>query len=144
MLIRQAPDILPSEITPKAAYLSRRQIIAAAAGLSTAGIWLADVVMYGALAHGFHLTPSLPALLLLVGAGNLALAVPGTAAGLGSFELLTLASAHGLGLGGGDLAAFVLAVHAVIILPTTVVGLVLAVPFGIRPRGVKPRYRAPA
>jgi glycosyltransferase 2 family protein len=104
----------------------RRPSVAATAILTTSGIWLADVVMYGALARGFHLDVSFAALLLLVGAGNLALAVPGAAAGLGSFELLTLAGAHAIGLGGGELAAFVLAVHAVIILPTTVVGLVLA------------------
>src|SRR5262249_27417683 len=97
---------------------------AAPALLVTVAIWLADVVMYGALAHGFGLDVSLPALLLLVGAGNLALAIPGTAAGLGSFELVTLAGAHGIGLGGPDLAAFVLAVHAVIVLPTTATGLV--------------------
>ena len=106
-----------------AARLGRRVPLLAI--VATIGIWLGDVVMYGALAQGFHLEPSLPALLLLVGAGNLALAVPGTAAGLGSFELLTLASAHGIGLGGPELAGFVLAVHAVIVLPTTVVGLAL-------------------
>ena len=104
----------------------RQPGVAAVAVVTTSGIWLADVVMYGALARGFHLDVSFAALLLLVGAGNLALAVPGAAAGLGSFELLTLASAHAIGLGGAELAAFVLAVHAVIILPTTVVGLVLA------------------
>jgi hypothetical protein len=99
---------------------------AAPALAATAGIWFADVVMYAALAHGFHLHVSFAAVLLLVGAGNLALAIPGTAAGLGSFELVTLAGAHGIGLGGPELAAFVLAVHAVIVLPTTVTGLVLA------------------
>lgn len=110
----------------------RRPTVAAVALVTTGGIWLADVVMYGALARGFDLDLSFAALLLLVGAGNLALAVPGAAAGLGSFELLTLASAHAIGLGGGELAAFVLAVHAVIILPTTVIGLVLALPYGVR------------
>jgi uncharacterized membrane protein YbhN (UPF0104 family) len=125
----------------------RRPGVAAAAIVTTAGIWLADVVMYGALARGFHLDVSFAALLLLVGAGNLALAVPGAAAGLGSFELLTLASAHAIGLGGAELAAFVLAVHAVIILPTTLVGLVLArvaLPNAFRFGGAKPRYQAPA
>src|SRR5436190_22194990 len=95
-----------------------------ALGVSVA-IWFADVVMYGALARGFRLDVSLGAILLLVGAGNLALAVPGTAAGLGSFELITLAGAHGIGVGGPELAAFVLAAHAVIVLPTTVTGLLL-------------------
>jgi glycosyltransferase 2 family protein len=104
-------------------FRTRRML--GALGVS-AGIWFADVVMYGALAHGFHLDVSLGALLLLVGAGNLALAIPGTAAGLGSFELVTLAGAHGIGVGGPSLAAFVLAAHAVIVLPTTLTGMVLA------------------
>jgi uncharacterized membrane protein YbhN (UPF0104 family) len=97
---------------------------------TSVAIWFADVVMYGALAHGFHLDLSFGTLLLLVGAGNLALAIPGTAAGIGSFELVTLAGAHGIGIGGPALTAFVLAVHAVIVLPTTLTGLALA---GLRP-----------
>jgi len=99
---------------------------AAVALLVSAAIWLADVVMYGALAHGFGLKASLGTIILIVGAGNLALAIPATAAGLGSFELVTLAGAHGIGAGGAGLAAFVLAVHAVIVLPPTVTGALLA------------------
>ena len=112
--------------------------VAAPALAVTAGIWLADVVMYGALARGFHLDVSIGMVLLLVGAGNLALAVPGAAAGLGSFELVTLAGAHGIGAGGPALAAFVVAVHAVIVLPPTVTGLLLArtaLPRAFRIRG---------
>jgi methionine sulfoxide reductase catalytic subunit len=37
MLIRRPTDILPSEITPRDAYLNRRQILAGAAGLALAG-----------------------------------------------------------------------------------------------------------
>jgi hypothetical protein len=99
---------------------------AAPALVATAGIWFADVVMYAALARGFRLDVSFAGILLLVGVGNLALAVPGAAAGLGSFELVTLAGAHGIGVGGPALAAFVLAIHAVIVLPPTLTGLVLA------------------
>jgi glycosyltransferase 2 family protein len=98
----------------------------AASLAASGGIWLADVVMYGALARGFHLDASLGAILLIVGAGNLALAIPATAAGIGSFELVTLAGAHGIGAGGPELAAFVFAVHAVIVLPPTLVGASLA------------------
>src|SRR5438132_566434 len=71
----------------------------------SAGIWLADVVMYGALAHGFGLGVSVGTIILLVVAGNLALAIPGAAGGLGSFELVTLAGAHGIGASGPTLAA---------------------------------------
>jgi uncharacterized membrane protein YbhN (UPF0104 family) len=103
--------------TPRAA--------APALGYSVA-IWAADVVMYAALAHAFGLDAGIGSIMLIVGAGNLALAIPATAAGLGSFELVTLAGAHGVGAGGEELAAFVLAVHAVIVLPPTLVGAVLA------------------
>jgi uncharacterized membrane protein YbhN (UPF0104 family) len=120
-------------VAAAAALLGRRHLtafrtvrVAVPALGVTIGIWFADVVMYGALAHGFDLHVSPATLLLLVGAGNLALAIPGTAAGLGSFELVTLAGAHGIGVGGPELAAFVLAVHAVIVLPPTLTGLALA------------------
>jgi len=109
---------------------------------ASAGIWLAEIVMYGALARGFHLGVSFGGILLLVGAGNLALAIPGAAAGLGSFELVTLAGAHGVGAHGPALAAFVLAVHAVIVLPTTVTGALLAriaLPKTFRLRDPRPR-----
>jgi uncharacterized membrane protein YbhN (UPF0104 family) len=113
---------------------------------ASGGIWLADVVLYGALARGFHLDASLGSILLLVGAGNLALAIPATAAGLGSFELVTLAGAHGIGAGGADLAAFVLAVHAVIVLPPTLVGAALsrvALPGAFRFRAEAPAAPCP-
>jgi hypothetical protein len=45
------------------------RVVALALGV-TAGIWLADVVMYGALARGFHLDLSVAQILLLVGAGT--------------------------------------------------------------------------
>jgi uncharacterized membrane protein YbhN (UPF0104 family) len=105
-------------------FLVSRHVLAPVLALS-AGIWFADVVMYGALARGLHLDASIGAILLIVGVGNLALAIPGPAAGLGSFELVTLAGAHGIGIGGHELAGFVLAVHAVIVLPPTLTGLAL-------------------
>ncbi len=65
---------------------------------------------------------------------GLVLAILVAVGALGSFALVTLAGAHGIGLGGPRLAAFVLAVHAVIVLPTTVTGLALAPVSGLRPR----------
>ena len=96
-------------------------------GLAVSGsIWLADVVLYASLARGFGIALSLGALLLLVGVGNLALAVPGAAGGPGSFELVTLAGAHDVGVHAASVAAFVLAVHTVIVVPPTLAGAVLA------------------
>jgi hypothetical protein len=110
----------------------------------SAAIWLADVVMYGALAHGFDLELGPGSILLLVGVGNLALAVPAAAAGIGTFELVTLAGARGVGAVGSSVAAFVLAVHATIVLPATVLGFLMsraALPaaFGTRSRATAGR-----
>ena len=49
MLIRQAPDVRPSEITPKAVWLRRRELLAGAAALGLAGS-LADPAMAATLA----------------------------------------------------------------------------------------------
>jgi uncharacterized membrane protein YbhN (UPF0104 family) len=99
------------------------RVVALALGV-TAGIWLADVVMYGALARGFHLDLSVAQILLLVGAGNLALAIPGAAAGIGSFELVTLAGTGSAREARSSLPSC--AVHAVIVLPPTLTGAMLA------------------
>jgi uncharacterized membrane protein YbhN (UPF0104 family) len=102
-------------------------------------LWLADVALYAVLARGFGLHLSLGGAFLLEGIGNLALAVPATAAGIGTFDYLTLLGARSLGLGGGAASAYVVAVHAFVVLPVTIVGaLVLrrAVPsaFALRER----------
>jgi uncharacterized membrane protein YbhN (UPF0104 family) len=89
-------------------------------------LWLCDVVMYGALAHGFGLPLGVGGWFLLEGIGNLALAVPATAAGIGSFDYLTLLGAHSLGVAGPAAAAYVLAVHALVVLPATILGALLA------------------
>jgi uncharacterized protein (TIRG00374 family) len=89
-------------------------------------LWLCDVVMYGAIAHGFGLPLGVGGWFLLEGIGNLALAVPATAAGVGSFDYLTLLGARSLGVAGPTAAAYVLAVHALVVLPATILGALLA------------------
>jgi uncharacterized membrane protein YbhN (UPF0104 family) len=88
-------------------------------------LWLADVAMYWSLARAFGLHLGLGGAFLLEGIGNLALAVPATAAGVGSFDYLTLVGAKSVGLAGPRSAAYVLAVHAFVVLPATAIGLAL-------------------
>jgi uncharacterized membrane protein YbhN (UPF0104 family) len=88
-------------------------------------LWLADVAMYAALARAFGLDLGLGGAFLLEGIGNLALAVPATAAGVGSFDYLTLVGAKSVGLAGPASAAYVLAVHAFVVVPATAIGLAL-------------------
>ena len=61
----------------------------------TSGImWLADVAMFAIVGHAFDLDLELGAYFVLEGIRNLALAVPATAAGIGSFDYLTLLAAR--------------------------------------------------
>jgi glycosyltransferase 2 family protein len=117
-----------------------RRLFAVALGFSFA-LWLADVALYFALARGFGLDLSLGGAFLLEGIGNLALAVPATAAGIGSFDYLTLLGARSVGLTGGAAAAYVVAVHAFVVLPITIVGALMvrrAVPSAFRFRRREP------
>jgi uncharacterized membrane protein YbhN (UPF0104 family) len=100
------------------------RLLTQALGASLA-LWLADVVMYAVIAHAFGLRLGVGGAFLLEGIGNLALAVPATAAGAGTFDYLTLLGTKSVGLAGPTSAAYVLAVHAFVVLPATVLGLAL-------------------
>jgi hypothetical protein len=87
---------------------------------------------------GLGLDAGLGGYLALEAVGNLALAVPGTAAGIGSFDYLTLMTARSLAVPGDTAAAYVIAVHALTVVPVTVLGLLLL------GRAVPSRPRVPA
>jgi glycosyltransferase 2 family protein len=108
-------------------------LLARAFGASLA-LWLADVLMYLVLARAFGLHLSLGGAFLLEGIGNLALAVPATAAGVGTFDFLTLLGTKSVGLARPGAAAYVLALHLLIVLPTTALGVALL--WWARPRRI--------
>jgi glycosyltransferase 2 family protein len=87
-------------------------------------IWLADFGMYFVIGKGFGLDLSVGAYFLLEGVGNLALGVPATAAGLGSFDYLTLVSSKELGVPTELGAPYVLTVHAMVVIPITILGII--------------------
>ena len=82
-------------------------------------------MLYGAVGLGLGLDTGVGAYLSLEAVGNLALAVPGTAAGVGSFDYLTLMAARSLAIPRDGAAAYVIAVHALTVVPVTVLGLLL-------------------
>ena len=65
---------------------------------------------------------------LLEGIGNLALAVPATAAGIGTFDYLTLLAAKGIDVPVDKASAYVLTMHALAVLPVTIMGAILVSP----------------
>ena len=109
---------------------------------TSAAMWLADVAMYYIVGeHAFGLDLPVGAYFLLEGIGNLALAVPATAAGIGTFDYLTLLAAQGINVPADKATAYVLTMHALAVLPVTIMGAVLVRPAFPRLRG---RQREPA
>ena len=106
---------------------------------TSVAIWLADFGMYVVLGKGFGVGLRAGGYFLLEGVGNLALGVPATAAGLGSFDYLTLISAEGLGVPKNVDAAYVLTVHAFAVIPVTILGAIFL--FWAFPRAFRPWRR---
>lgn len=100
--------------------------LALALGASVA-LWSCDLALYAAVGAGLGVDLGLGGLLAVEGVGNLALAVPATAAGTGSFDYLTLEAARGVAVPREQAATFTLVVHAFVVLPVTVVGAAVLV-----------------
>ena len=107
---------------------------------ASVAMWLADVAMYAIVGRAYHLELETGGYFLLEGIGNLALAVPATAAGIGSFDYLTLVAARGIDVPENTATAYVLTMHALTVLPVTVLGALLvrpALPRLFRGRGAE-------
>jgi len=91
---------------------------------TSAAIWLADFGMYVVIGKGYGIDLGVGGYFLLEGVGNLALGVPATAAGLGSFDYLTLVSAQQLDVSSELGTPYVLTVHAMVVIPVTILGAV--------------------
>ena len=95
---------------------------------TSAVMWLADVAMFAVVGHAFGLDLETGAYFLLEGIGNLALAVPTTAAGLGSFDYITLLTAKHVDISAETASAYVITMHALIVVPITLLGACLVRP----------------
>jgi glycosyltransferase 2 family protein len=95
---------------------------------TSVAMWIADVAMYALIGRAYDLDLEAGAYFLLEGIGNLALAVPATAAGLGSFDYLTLVAARGVDVPEHTATAYVLTMHALTVLPVTILGALLVRP----------------
>jgi uncharacterized protein (TIRG00374 family) len=116
------------------AFRGRRRVMTVFA--TSVAMWLADVAMYYVVGeHAFDLNLPVGAYFLLEGIGNLALAVPATAAGIGTFDYLTLLAAKGVDVELGKATAYVLTMHALTVLPVTILGAFMVRPAFPRLRG---------
>ena len=122
------------------AFRGRKRLVAIFG--TSAGMWLADVAMYWVVGeYAFDLNLPVGAYFLLEGIGNLALAVPATAAGIGTFDYLTLLAAKGIEVNPDKATAYVLTMHALAVIPVTLMGAILVSPAFPRLLG---RRREPA
>ena len=108
------------------AFRAPRRMALAAAG--SAAMWLADVAMCALVGRAYGLDLGLGAYFLLEGIANLALAVPATAAGLGTFDYLTYLAARGVDVDADVATAYVLTMHALVVVPVTFLGALLVRP----------------
>jgi uncharacterized protein (TIRG00374 family) len=115
------------------AFRGRRRVTAIF--VTSVAMWLADVAMYYIVGQAFDLDLPVGAYFLLEGIGNLALAVPATAAGIGTFDYLTLLAAKGVDIQPDKATAYVITMHALTVLPVTILGAFLALPAFPRLRG---------
>jgi glycosyltransferase 2 family protein len=95
---------------------------------TSAGMWLADVAMYYVVGRAYGIEIGVGGFFLLEGIGNLALAVPATAAGIGTFDYLTLIAAKGIDVPTDKATAYVLTMHALTVIPVTLLGAALVKP----------------
>jgi uncharacterized protein (TIRG00374 family) len=111
---------------------------------TSAGMWLADVAMFYIVGQAFDLDIETGGYFLLEGVGNLALAVPATAAGIGTFDYLTLTAAKGIDIETHKATAYVLTMHALTVIPITLVGGFLLLPAFPRVFRRRRKEQAPA
>ena len=95
---------------------------------TSGAMWLADVAMYYVVGQEFDLGIGVGGYFLLEGVGNLTLAVPATAAGIGTFDYLTLLAAKGIDVPTDKASAYVLTMHALTVVPITLLGALLVSP----------------
>jgi glycosyltransferase 2 family protein len=108
------------------AFRGRRRVAFVFA--TSAAMWILDVAMFALVGRAYDLDLELGAYFLLEGIGNLALAVPTTAAGLGSFDYITYVAARDVQVGETAATAYVLTMHALLVLPVTILGALLLRP----------------
>ncbi len=119
----KAEEALDSFLSGLAAIRSPR-VLATAAGVSLAS-WLLEASMYYVVGEAFHLGVGFEVYLMIAAAANLALSVFASPGGVGPFELATREVLVLHSVSSASASAFAIALHALLLAPVVVVGLLL-------------------
>ncbi len=89
--------------------------------------WTLEATMYYIVARAFGIHEPFYVFLLLTAAANLAIAIVASQGGIGPFEIVVSRTivAFGTGVSSADANAFALGLHAVLLIPIVVIGLLL-------------------
>ncbi len=93
--------------------------------------WTVEAGAYAIIGRGFGIEISFAHYVLLLAAANLAIIVPTFFGGTGPFEWAAKLVLVNAGVAGGLAGAYAIVAHAVIFVPTTILGLILLWTFGI-------------
>ncbi len=102
----------------------------------SAAAWTIEAGAYAVIGLGFDLGVNFGHYCLLLAAANLAIIIPTFLGGTGPFEWAAKLVLVGAGVADGTAAAYAVVSHAVIFVPTTILGLILLWTFGISFRRV--------
>ena len=99
----------------------------AVVAVASASTWLLEAACYWAIGVGFGLSLSPVVFLAVCGAANLTVAVPSTSGSIGPYEYLVVVvvTAFGLGITESTATAYAFGVHAFVLIPVTLVGVLL-------------------
>jgi len=134
-LLLRVARLLPERLSSKAeealdAFLSGLAairspgVLAVAAGVSLAS-WLAEASMYYVVGEAFHLGVGFDVYLIIAAAANLALSIFASPGGVGPFELATREVLVLYKVSSASASAYAIALHALLLVPVIVVGVVL-------------------
>lgn len=99
--------------------------------LFSAVAWTVEAAAYMVIGQGFDLDVSFAHYCLLLSAANLAIIIPTFFGGTGPFEWAAKLVLVGAGVADSVAGAYSIVAHAVILIPTTVLGLLLLWSFGL-------------
>ena len=140
-LVNRILKLLPERLRPAATALSSQFLLGLSAlryprrlgaiFLLSVPVWLSEAAMYFLIALGFDLQDYFSSMSLLVGVlilttatSNMGTAIPSTGGGVGPFEFFAQATLVFFAVDVSVASAYVLVLHAALLMPITVLGLV--------------------